>query len=207
MADWSSLFILLGALACGFAVSWLNVLALVGTGLGSGYWPSLAAACGAALGFSILVALVVFDPPFVEHLTIDGSGAYWSLGFKLAAGALLGYIAYRYWKIQTTELQAFRGSLGLNFLSQLTIMLGSPIALISIIALVGTTSTLSGQINNVVAALLVALTAGLAVVVMSAYAVLVSYLRKFLSATLQRKRIYQSAAVIMAWAAVCVLVR
>jgi threonine/homoserine/homoserine lactone efflux protein len=208
MVNLYDLLIFAFAIAVGAVAPGPNVLALVGSGLGSGYRPSLAAVLGAVMGFSVWMVLVVSNKPFIDVLLHSSVGEYWFWSFKLTSGVLLGYAAHRYWNAQEFEMpQTAPVGGGLSFLFQVTIMLSSFGTLAYFLALMGSYSSLFGQMSVTTSVLKVALTVVVTAIVMLLYAFLASRLRKFMSARLSGKRIYQTAAVLSGWAGISVLVR
>lgn len=193
--SWLAITIVYGMLAA--LAPGLTVLALVGFGLGSGYRPSIAAAAGGALGYAATLAAVLFG-----YMPSD----YLYLAFMLVAGVLLGYLVYRYWRASSSDVTVAGATIaGLGFLALFAITLSTPRTMVFFYA---SFATLGANTTGVFERILLPIAvAAAAMAVLVLYAVLVAWLRKFLSAKLASKRVYQAAAVLMAWTAVCVVVR
>lgn len=201
MLSLHGLMIYCGLYAIAIAVPGPGIVAIVARALGGGFRSTIPAAIGAMVGDLILMTLSVLGLALLAR-TLGGV----FLVVKLAGAAYLIYMAYRYWTAPTSALEpASAPSAGQGFTAQLMVTLGNPKAIGFFVALLPTVVDLRGlklggylQLVGVTMVLIPAITLG--------YAALAARLRGVMASAKARKRINQTAAVVMAGAGLGVAV-
>lgn len=198
MLSWHAFLTYCGLYAIAIAVPGPGVIAIVARALGGGFRSTLPAIAGTAVGDWILMTLSAFGLALIAKAM---GGLF--LVVKLAGAAYLIYLAYRYWtaKVETTAPVAAGG----GFLAQLALTLGNPKAIGFFVALLPTVIDLHA-LRPIGYLQLSAATFILIPVITLAYAALSARVRGLLANARARKRINQTAAVVMAGAGIGVAV-